>query len=150
MFDHKVVVKLTDGSVIKGFGELFFPTEKSFELMNLENKMSSIDLEKVFAVFFVKDFDGNPNRDRTRVTGVIRSYSHGKPVEVTLANGEKIRGKTLGERGNADLGMFLHPIDPADNNQNIYFPFTSIGKIESIPDPEKSGVKKPLHPALRR
>ncbi len=150
MFNEKVVVKLLDGTILKGYSSIFFPTDKAFEVMSLDNRIHFLEVSKVFAVFFVKDFEGNPNRDRTRATSIMRSFAYGTPVIVTLTSGEKIPGKTSGERGKSDLGMFLHPVDPNDNNINIYFPLAAVKSVESMPDPEESTGKRPPHPAMRR
>jgi hypothetical protein len=149
MFDDKVIVKFVDGSLLRGHGSLFFPSDPGIEVMGLDNRIHFVDLSKVFAVFFVRDFDGNPNRDRRRPTQVLRSWSHGRPVKVTLTNGEVIGGKTSGEPGPKDRGMFLHPIDPGDNNMNIFLPLESVKSVEDAADPEASGAQRPKHPALR-
>lgn len=149
MFDDKVIIKGTDGSLLRGFSSIFFPNETKIEVMGLDNRISFVDLTKVYAVFFVRDFDGNPRRDRSRPTRVLRSFSFGKPVQVTLVSGEVVAGKTSGERQPDDVGLFLQPVDPEDNNINVFVPYASVRKVEPMAEPELAAVRRP-HPALRR
>jgi hypothetical protein len=68
------------------------------------------------AIFFVKDFTGNPQR---RSRHELSPQRHGKALEVTFHDGEKVVGRT--EAFNPQkIGFFLFPDDPEDNNIRIF------------------------------
>jgi hypothetical protein len=68
------------------------------------------------AVFFVRDFAGDPSRVDS---SEFDSANHGRKVEVTFADGEVLRGTTLGYR-NDGTGFFIQPADTASNNMRVF------------------------------
>jgi hypothetical protein len=68
------------------------------------------------AVFFVRDFDGNPefDDDRTFDAGV-----GGRRLEVTFADDEVLIGSTLSYRPDG-VGFFVNPADSQGNNLRIF------------------------------
>jgi hypothetical protein len=68
------------------------------------------------ALFFVREFSGNPARvDRKDFQGA----AHGRKVEVTFHDGEILVGTTLGFRG-AEHPFFVHPADSGSNNLRVF------------------------------
>jgi len=128
----KVVVHLEDGLLVKGFfdgaeGGSQAPLSHSGSLLDsriqLEQpagKKISVDLGAAKAVFFVKDFDGNPRHQEVK-------FFHAEPdaeglwVRVRFNDNETIEGVA---RNSLDFlvgsGFFLKPPDPESNNQMIY------------------------------
>jgi hypothetical protein len=68
------------------------------------------------AVFFVRDFDGNPAYIDRDVGG---GAAAGRRVEVTFVDNEVVRGTTLSYRPDG-YGFFVVPADPQANNQRIF------------------------------
>ena len=73
-------------------------------------------MARLKAVFFVRDFNGNP---AYRERKVFDGAGQGRRVEVTFADGEVIVGTTLNYRPDGQ-GFFLSPADPAANNTRIF------------------------------
>lgn len=94
----KVVVHYADGRVVKGFTNNFFPNRPTFHLHPVggpADKGTEVRVADLKAVFFVKDFEGDPayNEKKTFVEGQSPA---GRKVEVTFADGEVLVGATLG------------------------------------------------------
>lgn len=65
----KVVVRIADGRILKGFTQDFFPNRDRFHLHPAEGtqgKKTEIFLGDLKAVFFVRDFAGNPQYDERK------------------------------------------------------------------------------------
>jgi hypothetical protein len=118
---NKVVVRFSDGRVLKGTTEDFFPNRPSFHLRPLRaSEMQDIYVKELKAVFFVKDFAGDPKRREAR--GFERAtidISRGKKVAVRFKDGEVVFGYTLTYMPDRS-GFFITPADPASNNLRIY------------------------------
>jgi len=149
MFEHKVVVKLKDGALLKGAGELFFTNDRRFDFMDVDGRIRTIELSEVYAVFFVRDLAGNPNRADRRPERASSSYGYGRVVDVLLPSGETIRGRVAGDRRPEDFGTFLHPLDPRDNNQNVFVPFASVVSMSDVELAAPGAGGRPPHPAAR-
>ena len=106
----KVVVRYADGKVIKGYTQDFFPNKDRFHLQP-QQKSSGQDTQQVLvkdlkAIFFVKDFGGNPAYDERRQFG-DGDKPQGRKMEILFKDGEKLVGSTLGYEPNRP-GL-LHP-----------------------------------------
>ena len=90
-----------------------------FDLVPEENlrqqRGTRVELKDVKAIFFVKDFSGNPEH-RSPAKDVP---GPGRNLEVTFVDGEKIVGSTQGYDPKR-LGFFLIPLDPDSNNSRIF------------------------------
>ena len=70
---NKVVVRFSDGRVQKGTTEDFFPNRPSFHLRPLgTSETQDVRCKELKAVFFVKDFAGDPKRHEERETSTGR------------------------------------------------------------------------------
>jgi hypothetical protein len=118
----KVVVRYADGRVIKGYTEDFLPTKPSF-LVRPTNGGTAIDSVEVLvrdlkAVFFVRDFMGNPNHmDRKDFSDGVDAP--GLLLQVTFKDGEVIVGSTL-DYDPQRPGFFILPADSNGNNLGIF------------------------------
>jgi hypothetical protein len=113
----KVVVRYADGRVLKGFTQDFFPNKDRFHLHPVEGtpgKGIEIRIRDLKAVFFVRDFDGNPKYNE-RKSHLADEKFQGRIVEVTFADGEILVGSTLGYDPKRQ-GFFLFPRDSESNN----------------------------------
>ena len=118
---NKVVVRFLDGRVQKGTTEDFFPNRPTFHLRPLgASEMTDVRCKELKAVFFVKDFAGDPKRHEAR--GFERSnvdVSRGKKIAIRFKDGELVFGFTLTYMPDRS-GFFITPADPASNNLRIY------------------------------
>ena len=117
---QKIVVRYADGSLAKGFTQDFHPSRSQFSLWPAINARPServlVALARLKAIFFVRDFNGNPEyRERKSFT----VGGQGRRIEVTFADTEVILGTTLNYRKDA-AGFFVIPADPASNNTRIF------------------------------
>jgi hypothetical protein len=118
---NKVVVRYGDGRLVKGTTEDFFPNRPSFHLHPLgESQLVDVFCKDVKAVFFVKDFKGDPQRRETPgFECATADISRGKKIAVRFKDNELICGYTLAYTAERS-GFFILPADPASNNLRIY------------------------------
>ena len=96
---QKIVVRHADGRFLKGYTQDFHPSRAQFALWPAINATPKerivVPMSRLKAVFFVRDFDGNPGY-RERKTFTTRGQ--GRRVEVTFADAEVMLGTTLNYR----------------------------------------------------
>ena len=117
---NKVVVAFVDGSRLKGYVYDFSAVKDSFNVLPPDNRPhehgKKVLMKDLKAVFFVKDFLGNPQyHDQP----IVDEHIHGRKIEVSFRDGETIIGKTEGYNPQK-LGFFMVPGDPASNNIRIF------------------------------
>lgn len=117
----KVVVAYLDSRRLKGYVNDFSPLRDHLFLFpeGVEPKPGDrgtpVRVAEVKALFFVKDFAGNPgHREAPAVSQIL-----GKKIEVTFADGEKLIGSSVAYNPK-NLGFFLQPANPDDNNERIF------------------------------
>jgi hypothetical protein len=117
---NKVVVGLLNGARLKGCTYDFSAMNESFNLLPREDPLQGeaikIELKDVKAVFFVAEFNGKPEYHEYLLTDVPM---HGRQIEVTFRDGEKLVGRTEGYNPHK-LGFFMFPADPKSNNIRIF------------------------------
>lgn len=118
--DVKVVVRYLDGRVRKGTTLNFDPCKRSFLLSSMEpdecDEPVRVCLTDLKAVFFVKDFGGNPEYSEEKE--FLRPLT-GRKLKVQFADGETLVGVSLSYDETRD-GFFLFPADPASNNERVF------------------------------
>lgn len=115
----KLVAACLDGRRLKGYVFNFSPLRDHFRLFpeanSPPNAGKDVDLADLKALFFVKDFGGNPQyHEQYDANG-----SRGRKLEVTFKDGEKIVGTTEAWSPQK-LGFFLFPADAMTNNLRIF------------------------------
>jgi len=117
---QKVVVRYTEGQCLKGYTEDFLASRPHFMLWPspspTEGGAVIVPLLRLKAVFFVRDFTGNPEYVERNDIG---EPQHGRRIEVTLSDEEVIVGTTLNYRSDS-RGFFVTPIDPLGNNIRVF------------------------------
>ena len=130
----KVVVRYVDGQIIKGYTKDFLPTNPSFHVHPFD-PATSMDAIEIFvrhlkAVFFVRDFLGDPNYQERK--GFFEGAKIiGKVLEVTFKDGELIVGSSLSydpERA----GFFFSPADPKGNNLGVFVVSQAVSKVRYL------------------
>ncbi|MEA2086681.1 MAG: hypothetical protein U9O91_01080 [Candidatus Caldatribacteriota bacterium] len=124
MLKKKVVVKYTDGEIIKGWVEEFKPERGTFILFPLieysEEKRMEIDFSSLKAIFFVKDFIGDKNYKKIRTFNVDFNITPSqRKLIVNFKDGEHLYGTSHGY-GRYKVGFFMYPVDPKDNSERIF------------------------------
>lgn len=115
----KVVVRYADGRVVKGFTNNFFPNRPVFHLKPPDSDSGvEISVRDLKAVFFVKDFAGNPAYNEKKDFSGEKKPT-GRRVEVTFTDGETLVGSTLGYDP-ARPGFFITPPDEQSNNIRVF------------------------------
>jgi hypothetical protein len=115
---QRVVARFRNGRVVRGYTNDFHPSKPHFHLTS-EDKTGDalfVVLAGLKAVFFVRDFAGDPSRVDS---AEFDTASHGRKIEVTFADGEVLRGTTLAYR-NDGTGFFVQPADAASNNTRVF------------------------------
>ncbi len=130
----KVIMRYADGKLIKGYTNDFYPNRPWFHVHPAEtdhaNKGIDIEVSQLKAVFFVKDFAGNPAHDELKQFSE-GSHPTGRKVEVTFADGEVLVGTTVGYDPKRP-GFFVHPVDLDSNNLRVYVVASSVKKVRFL------------------
>jgi len=118
----KIIVRFADGRIMKGYTQNFSPNKPTFHLRPADPKASEETIEvlvqELKAVFFVRDFSGDPNyKEQKKFSEGVKPS--GRVVEVTFKDGERIIGSTLGYDPRRS-GFFVFPGDLNWNNLKIF------------------------------
>jgi hypothetical protein len=117
---QKIVVRYRDGALLKGYTLDFHPSRGHFSLWPSINAKANervfVPLTRLKALFFVKEFDGNPHHvESARAT----EPGAGRRIEVTFLDNEVVKGTTLNYRPEG-VGFFVLPSDGASNNMRVF------------------------------
>jgi len=117
---NQAVVAFLDGRRLKGYIFNFSAVRESFRLFPDEKAKqesgTDIQMKDLKAIFFVKDFTGDPSYKES-ADGV--ASRHGRKIEVTFADGEKLTG-FCDAYNKQKLGFFLFPADSRSNNARVF------------------------------
>jgi hypothetical protein len=117
----RVVARFSDGKVLKGTTQDFFPNRPSFHLIPSDGGNGvEIRCKQLKAVFFVKTFTGDSKRKDVR--GFIAApaeTAQGKKIAVRFKDGELLCGYSLSYTPDRD-GFFVFPADAGGNNLRVY------------------------------
>jgi hypothetical protein len=129
---QKIVVRYREGRLLKGFTHDFHPSRTQFSLWPSVNSAPSermyVPTSQLKAVFFVRDFEGNPEYtdDRTFDSG-----AGGRRLEVTFADDEVLIGSTLSYRPDG-IGFFVNPADSRGNNLRVFVVASAIRHVRFL------------------
>jgi hypothetical protein len=119
---NKVVVRFADGHTVKGFTNDFLPAKDHFHVTPAEaapgTKPVDVQTKDLKALFFVKDFAGNPKHEECKDFDPSRPPG-GRKIKVLFKDGETIVGTTQGYQPGRP-GFFLVPPDPESNNERCF------------------------------
>ncbi len=116
---HKVVVRTRDGQVIPGFASQD-RMKDTLKIITQQGKEQTFNLEKLKAVFFVKDFQGNPEYDEIKFLNKL-SVSSRIWVRVEFFDGEVLEGKIPNDLELiSSPGFYLSPSDHDTNNKRVW------------------------------
>jgi hypothetical protein len=119
---NKVVARFADGSMVKGVTADFFPGRGTFHVSVAPGGPGSetveIRLQDLKAVFFVRDYSGDPHHVRTKAFDAGRP-TIGRKIKVVFRDGEVFVGTTQGYQPGRQ-GFFVVPADPEMNTERCY------------------------------
>ncbi len=118
----KVIMRFINGRLIKGYTSDFYPNKPFFRVRPADaaptDAGTEVFVKELKAVFFVKDFAGNPEyNERKDFDGNRQSV--GRRMEVTFSDGEVLVGSTMGHDPKRP-GFFLYPADPESNALRVF------------------------------
>lgn len=116
MQPNKIVARFKDNTLIKGTTSDFSADKTQFHLTTLDGITEPIDTERLKALFFVKDTDGNKDHRESyhdEISGM------GRKLKVKFTDGEMLIGYSLDYSADRH-GFFLTPADLHSNNRRIF------------------------------
>ena len=141
---HRVVVRYTDGRLLKGFSREFTVLSTVLHVWPSPNAALStrvaVPLHHLKAVFFVRDFDGDPDHVDDGTAG----EGHGRRIAITFLDGETLTGTTLNYSRDA-AGFFVRPADSAGNNVRIFVSSRAIRHVHfpTVNVPDRVSSRRP-------
>jgi hypothetical protein len=119
---NKVVARFADGRVVKGDTSDFVPTKELFHISEAMapagTKPVQIRTQDLKALFFVKDFAGDPKRvDLAEFDG--SKPVAGRRIKVVFKDGEILVGTTQAYQPGRP-GLFMVPADTGSNIERCY------------------------------
>ena len=126
----KVVARFKDGRIVRGYTNDFDPSKAHLHVSSdlRDGKSTIILLSDLKALFFVRDFAGDP----TRVEDTFFSETpNGDRMEVTFWDNEVIIGSTQSYRAEGE-GFFLQPADPQSNNLSVFVAAAGVQQIRFL------------------
>ena len=127
-----VILRYLDGKPLRGFCNDFNASRAQFHLWPSVDALSSqqviVPVSRLKAVFFVRDFDGDPGYVERHT---FETTPNGRKLEVTFLDGEVIVGSTLSYRPEG-TGFFLCPADRRSNNARIFVVCGSVRRARFI------------------
>jgi hypothetical protein len=115
---QRVVARFRNGNVARGYTNDFHPSKAHLHLTpeDKPGETMFLALSQLKAVFFVRDFAGDPSRvDRAE----FDQPNRGRKVEVAFEDGEVLRGTTLAYCADGS-GFFVQPADAGSNNMRVF------------------------------
>ncbi len=122
MIQNKIVARYQDGRVMKGFTRDFMPNKEFFHLLPMDAQPDAkpivISVRELKAVFFVKDFKGNPQYQDNKTIDPNKPVV-GRKIKVVFKDGELLVGTTQGYQPGRP-GFFIFPSDPKSNSDRCF------------------------------
>ena len=132
--NNKIVARYTDGRIIKGATSDFVAAKDRFHVSvtNAQpgSKPVEIETKDLKALFFVRDFAGDPQHVEQKEFDPSRP-SAGRRIRVTFRDGEVLVGTTHGYQPGRP-GFFLVPADGNSNIERCYVVAASTVEIAFI------------------
>lgn len=128
METNKVVARFKDGSLMKGTAQDFSQDKSMFRFETVSGEEQTIDVEQLKALFWVKDFAGDPDRKDLYVDNLDIG---GRKIEIKFKDGELMQGNTLDYSPNKS-GFILMPSDPNSNNLGVFVVNSASNKIRFL------------------
>ena len=137
---RKVILRYLDGKLEKGYvNDSAAVGDDAVSIEDESQHTHTVKLEKLKAIFYVKDFEGNKkHREIKSFTG---KRSQGKRVFLRFKDGESITGHIEGDtpwkkgfflEAQKDFGFYLVPVDAESNNIKMFVVTSSVRDVAEI------------------
>ncbi len=128
----RVVVRKLDKGLIKGFLEPKGCLASEVEVLDREGRLVRVPMSEIKAVFFVRSFEGNPDRAERKVFR-SRPRLAGLWVRITFKDNEVLEALLPNNLLEVDpLGYLVTSPDVYSNNIRFYVPRTALIEMEII------------------
>lgn len=129
----KVVVRKLNKDLVKGFiNPTAFLGSSDVEMLDLDGHLQRISLDEIKAIYFVRDFEGNSERQERKVF-LSRPKLTGLWVRMTFKDMELLDGIVSENLLNlAPQGFFITPPDVYSNNLKIFVPRAALASLEAL------------------
>jgi hypothetical protein len=126
-----VVLRFADGRMEKCFVSPYFSHSlRVVQVIREDRSVVTHPIESLKAVFFVRDLDGRDHPRGHWKEEDPEALKAGRAVVVHFADGERIRGRVLGDPGQG-AGFFLYPTEPGSNNEKVFVVRASTTAVET-------------------
>ena len=128
----RVVIRKLDKGLIKGFIDPNGCLAAELEVLDREGRLSRIPMSEIKGVFFVRDFEGNPDRAERKVFR-SRPRLAGLWVRMTFKDSEVLEAILPNNLLEVDsLGYLVTPPDVYSNNLRIFIPRSALTEMEVL------------------
>lgn len=140
---ERSVVRLNDGSLLKGYLKDFSPDMEAVVLCEAEtDRVHTLRTAEMKALFFVKSFEGDIDYNDKKSYGIRKPT--GNRVFVKFKDGERLvgfvegnlpweKGFFLSNRATGAKGFFLLPADEDTNNIRVFVVSSSVDDVTVVP-----------------
>lgn len=119
---NRVVAHFQDGRLLKGLTYDFLPSRDFFHVTAADAAPGArpvkIRVAELKAIFFVKSFDGDPQRPQANEEAAPEPGA-GRRIRIVFKDGEVLVGTTQGY-DRARPGFFVVPVDRESNNERCF------------------------------
>ena len=128
----RVVIRKLDKGLIKGFVDPNGYLAAEMDVLDREGRLVHIPMSAIKGVFFVRDFEGNPDRAERKIFR-SRPRLAGLWVRMTFKDSEVLEALLPNNLLDIDpLGFLVTPLDVYSNNLRIFIPRTALTEIEVL------------------
>lgn len=129
----KVILRRLDSGVIKGYvnSDSFLGPE-GVEVLDREGHLLIVPLETIKGVYFVRDFEGNPDQPERRVVH-NRLGLDGLRVRIKFVDNEVLEGLLANDLlAMQPPGFMVMPADFNSNNLRVFVPRNALASVEVL------------------
>jgi hypothetical protein len=138
----RVVVRKLNKDLIKGFVDSSQVCSSEIEILDREGRLVLVSLDEIKGVFFVRDFEGNPDRAERKIFR-SRPRLAGLWVRVTFKDNEVLEALLPNNLLEVDpLGYLVTPPDVYSNNLKVFIPRSALTGMEVLGVISDGGVRR--------
>ncbi|MDP2168641.1 MAG: hypothetical protein Q8J64_09965 [Thermodesulfovibrionales bacterium] len=138
----KVVIRLKDGTTVRGYLESFSDESKSVAIEESgEADGRKIPTDELKAIFFVRSFEGDSKHREEKSYG--KGQKRGRKIYVRFHDNESLmgylesemsrqKGFYLSKPNDKKTGFFVLPVDSGGNNIRVYVFHSAVKDVASI------------------
>jgi hypothetical protein len=128
----RVVVRKLDKALIKGFLDAKGYMAEEVEVLDRDGHLIRVPMSEIKGVFFVRDFEGNPNRAERKVFR-SRPRLAGLWVRMTFKDSEVLEGLLPNNLLDIDpRGYLVTSPDVYSNNLRAFIPRAALAEMEVL------------------